>query len=147
MKKIIFLFLVAVLLFAFTTAFASCEKEDDAPPEVKMLVGAELLGTNPSYVKWEGRYDFTEAEGSSPAKLNLYHTASGFTVTFVGTALYVEFEASVAGESKNHYPYYNVAVDGEVLPTALPERTFYLTGGQQRVAVVENLPHGEHTVT
>lgn len=147
MKKIVCVLLAVVLLCSFTIVFSSCEQPDDEVPEVKMLLGAELLGTNPSYVKWEGRYDFTEAEGSNPAKLNLYHTASGFTVTFVGTALYVEFEASVAGESKNHYPYYNVAVDGEVLPTVLPERTFYLTGGQQRVAVVENLPHGEHTVT
>ena len=149
MKKIVSLFLALVLLFAFTTVFSSCneEDEDNTPPAVKLLVGAELLGTNPSYVKWEGRYDFTEAEGSSPARLNLYHTASGFTVTFVGTALYVEFEATVAGNGTSHYPYYNVAVDGEVLPTVQPERTFYLTGGQQRVAVVEGLAYGEHTVT
>lgn len=147
MKKLISLFLVTALLFTFVAAFSSCDTPEEPPAGVKMLVGAELLGTNPSYVKWEGRYDFTDAEGSSPAKLNLYHTASGFTVTFVGTALWVEFDATVAGGSENHYPYYNVAVDNEVLPTTLPERTFYLTGGQQRVAVVEGLPYGEHTVT
>ena len=147
MKKLISLFLVTALLFTFVAAFSSCDTPEEPPAGVKMLVGAELLGTNPSYVKWEGRYDFTDAEGSSPAKLNFYHTASGFTVTFVGTALWVEFDATVAGGSEDHYPYYNVAVDNEVLPTTLPERTFYLTGGQQRVAVVEGLPYGEHTVT
>ena len=147
MKKTLSLLLAAILLLVSVSLFTSCTPSGELPPGERTLVGAELLGTNPASVKWEGRYDFTDAAGETPAKLNLYHTASGFTVTFVGTSLWVEFDAKVSGNSQSHYPYYNVAVDGEVLPTVAPERTFYLSGGTQRVAIVEGLPFGEHTVT
>ena len=134
MKKIICLMLC---IFMLVPIFAACS--EDEPQGVKRLDG-DALTANGEYVKWEGRY---EAKGEG---ITLYHTATGFTVDFVGTALYVEFESTVAGGSESHCPYYNVAVDGEVIPTAAPERTFRLTGGKQRIAIVEGLAEGKHTV-
>jgi len=124
-----------------------CDEEVPEQPGVQILVGEDFLSDVQSFIKWEGRYDFTEANGSDPARINLYHTASGFTVEFTGTALYVEFYSEISGESEKHYPYYNVAVDDEVLPNAAEGRTFCLSGGLQRITIVEGLPYGNHTVT
>lgn len=145
MKKYLSLALVAVLLLGLMT-FAGCRKEEPQEPGVNLLTAEDMLPGSAAYVKIEGRYDYTEADGSDPGRINLYHTASGFTVTFTGTALYAEFYSEVTGASENHNPYYNVAVDEEVLPTAAENRIFSLTGGLQRIAIVEGLPYGEHTV-
>lgn len=145
MKKRIVLLLVLALLSAL--CLGGCRQEPAEEPGMQILVGDDFLPAQQTFVKWEGRYDFTEANGSNPARVNLYHTASGFTVEFTGTALYVEFYAEIANNSEKHYPYYNVAVDDEVLPNAAEGRAFCLTGGQQRVAIVEGLPYGNHTVT
>ena len=134
MKKIVCFILCALLL---ATSLVSCKKEEET--EGVKLISGESLADN-DYIKWEGRY------AASASSVTLYHTASGFSVDFVGTALYVEFESVVSDNSEKHYPYYNVAVDGEVIPTAAPERTFHLTGGKQRIAIVEGLEQGKHTV-
>lgn len=126
------------------SALSACGGEEKEP--VQVLIGEDFLDTEKPYIKWEGRYDYTEGEGNSPDKINLYHTASGFTVDFVGTALYVEFSSEIAGDSENRYPYYNVAVDDELIPTTAEERTFRLTGGSERITIAEGLPYGEHTV-
>lgn len=126
------------------SALSACGGEEKE--RVQVLIGEDFLDTEKPYIKWEGRYDYTEGEGNSPDKINLYHTASGFTVDFVGTALYVEFSSEIAGDSENRYPYYNVAVDDELIPTTAEERTFRLTGGSERITIAEGLPYGEHTV-
>ena len=144
MKKWLTVLLSAVLCLGFVFALPSCKDETD-PTAVKTLLGNDFLSTEP-YVKWEGRYDYTQPEGNEPGKINLYHTASGFTVDFTGTELYVEFDSVVNGDSKNRYPYYNVAVDNEIIPTINPERTFHLTGGRERIKIVGGLSNGRHTV-
>ena len=63
-----------------------------------------------------------------------------------GTELYVEFSSTISGNSENRYPYFNVAVDNEVLPTISPDRTFFLTGGNERVCIVKDLKNERHTV-
>ncbi len=145
MKKSISLLLVFVFLLLAVGNLAACKKEEDTRPNI--LAGDDLFPGETAYVKWEGRHDQIKGEGNDPAKVTLYHTASGFTVEFEGTALYVEFESEIAGNSEGHYPYYNVAVDDETLPNPDPSRTFHLTGGPQRIAVVEGLSEGKHTVT
>jgi hypothetical protein len=143
-------YLSAVLIFVLLLSVMSlvgCREEEPEAPKVDLLLAEDMLAAEPTYVKLEGRYDYTAPNGSDPGRVNLYHTASGFTVQFTGTALYVEFYSEIAGNSEKHYPYYNVAVDDEVLPTAAENRTFCLTGGRQRVTIVEGLPYGEHTVT
>ena len=146
MKRVTtFFILLSVLVCAALTG--GCSQEPPEETGVQLLVGEDFLSTEEPFVKWEGRYDYTPAQGSSPARVNLYHTASGFTVEFTGTALYVEFYSEITGDSENHYPYYNVAVDDELLPTTAENRTFCLTGGQQRVAIAEGLPYGNHKVT
>lgn len=144
MKKWLTVLLSGILCLGFVFALPACGGETE-PAAVTTLVGEDFLSNEP-YVKWEGRYDYTEPEGNEPGKINLYHTASGFTVDFTGTELYVEFDSSVKDDSKNRYPYYNVAVDDEVIPTLNPERTFHLTGGRERIKIVDGLPYGNHTV-
>ena len=135
-----------LLTLCLMLCFSACNKENRTETGGQILAGEDFLSKDTVYVKWEGRYDYTEQQGSNPGKINLYHTASGFTVEFVGTALYVEFDSKVTGDMESHYPYYNVAVDDEVLPSSAENRIFYLTGGQQRITIVEDLPYGQHTV-
>lgn len=140
----------SLLLFtaALMSGLSACSKPQEEQ-DVQFLYGETLIETQTPYVKWEGRYDYTPAEGAKAAKVNLYHTASGFTVEFTGTSLTVEFDSEIRGEGTEqaaHYPYYNVAVDDEVIPTVAPERTFCLTGGTQSVVIVDNLPEGKHQV-
>ena len=144
MKKWLKVLVSAVLCLGFVFALPACGGETPQN-QVKTLLGDDFLAQEP-YIKWEGRYDYTAPEGNEPGKINLYHTASGFTVDFTGTELFVDFDCTVQGDSKNHYPYYNIAVDDEVLPTVKPERTFFLTGGRQRVKIVGGLSNGKHTV-
>lgn len=144
MKKWLTVLLSAILCFGFVFALPSCAGETK-PAAVKTLLGEDFLTDEP-YVKWEGRYDYTAPEGNEPGKINLYHTASGFTVDFTGTELYVEFDCTVKDNSKSRYPYYNIAVDDEVIPTLSPDRTFHLTGGRERIKIVDGLSEGRHTV-
>lgn len=146
MKRVTAVFMLLCVLIC-AALMGGCSQENQEAPGVQLLVGEDFLSTEQPFVKWEGRYDYTPAQGSDPARINLYHTASGFTVEFTGTALYVEFYSEISGNSEKHYPYYNVAVDDEILPTTAEDRTFCLTGGQQRIAIVEGLPYGTHTVT
>lgn len=132
---------VSILLILCLLLLTGCEKAPIQEQEMGLLTAEEILAGD--YVKLEGRYDSTAGQGSDPARVNLYHTAGGFTVEFTGTTLYVEFY-SEEGENR---PYFNVAVDDEVLPTTGEDRTFCLTGGIQRVTVVEGLEYGKHTVT
>ena len=145
MKKYLSMALVATLLMSMLT-LVGCREEEPEVQNVNLLLAEDMLSADKAYVKLEGRYDYTEPSGSDPGRINLYHTASGFTVQFTGTALYAEFYSEITGDSQKHNPYYNVAVDDEVLPTTAEDRTFCLTGGQQRITIVESLPYGEHTV-
>lgn len=143
MKRFITILLVIVLVFGVGVFGASCKDT----PDGQILVGSDFIAEQKAYVKWEGRYDYTQGEGSNPSKINLYHTASGFTVDFVGSALYVEFDCTISGNSEKKRPYYNVGVDGELMPTTSEDRTFYLSGGRERVTIVDGLEFGNHTVT
>jgi hypothetical protein len=143
MKKWISFALATVLCAGAVSVCSACDKD---LPDGQVLTAETMVAEDAKFVKWEGRYDYTQGENSTPSMINLYHTASGFTVDFVGTSLSVEFNAEIAGDSQSHYPYYNVAVDDEVIPTLAPERTFFLSGGLQTVEIVKGLPYGEHTV-
>ena len=143
MKKLLSILLSFAVCFG-AVAFSGCG-DDGEDTSVKVLCNEDLVSSTP-YIKWEGRYDYTEVQNNEPAKINLYHSATGFTIDFTGTELYVEFETKVAGDSKSHYPYFNVAVDDEVIPTIAPERTFCLTGGVERVCIVSGLENKKHTV-
>ncbi len=140
-KRISIFFSLLFTAVAFLGCLSACVEEEEKG--VNFLYGETLIEKQAPIVKWEGRYDYTPGEGGQAAKVNLYHTASGFTVEFTGTSLTVEFDSQLKGE---RYPYYNVAVDDEVIPTVAPERTFYLTGGRQRIVIADNLPQGEHRV-
>ncbi len=142
MKKIFSLILALAIALSVCVTFSACKPTNDG---VKVLSGEDLIAQTP-FVKWEGRYAFNQAEGDSPANVTLYHSATGFTVEFTGTELYVEFDSTVSGNSESHQPYYNVAVDDEVLPTPYADRIFKLTGGRQRVCIVGGLDNERHTV-
>ena len=114
-------------------------------PGVNFLCEDDLIASAP-YVKWEGRYAYEQGENGEASKVNLYHSATGFTIDFTGTELYVEFDSTIANGSNSRRPYYNVAVDDEVLPTVREDRTFYLSGGRQRICIVSGLENKRHTV-
>lgn len=151
MKKHLLFALTA--LFAATLALGSCSPKQPDPPEktpvegettLSYLSGEDLLSTEEgTIVKWEGRYEFKQGEGTSPSMVYLYHTATGFTVDFVGTSLTVDFFA----ELKNQVPFYNVAIDDELLPNPNEDRIFCLGEGITEVTVAEGLEYGVHTLT
>ena len=120
MKKL-YCIILSIIISLGCTFFFGCNQPEEEP--VSLLCNEDLT-LDASFVKWEGRYSYQEGENNEPSKVNLYHSATGFTIDFTGTELYVEFESSISGNSKSHYPYYNVAVDDEILPNANPERTF-----------------------
>ena len=144
MKKFISTILSLALALSCTLVFGACD-EPQEQEQVKVLLGEDLISATP-YVKWEGRYSYTESVNNEPAMVNLYHSATGFTIEFTGTELYVDFNCVVEGGKSSHEPYYNVAVDNEVLPTVSPDRTFKLTDGRQRVCIVSGLENKKHTV-
>lgn len=118
--------------------------ETDSGCTDSYVVEEELLGyEDGSVVKWEGRYEYKEGDSSEgvPDMVYLYHTATGFTVSFTGTELVVGFYSDI-----NNKPYYNVAVDDETLPNPDEERTFFLSGGYEEITVVSGLESGTHTV-
>ena len=137
------------IILTFSICFCACGLGGCGNPveqeKVNVICSDDLVSSTP-YVKWEGRYSYTQGENNEPSKVNLYHSATGFTVDFTGTELYVEFETKVAGDSKSHYPYFNVAVDDEIIPTVNPDRTFNLTGGIEKVCLVKGLENKKHTV-
>lgn len=141
MRKIYSIILSIILLLSSCFLFA-CNPTD---PGINFLCEDDLIATQP-YVKWEGRYAYEQGENGEGSKVNLYHSATGFTIDFVGTELYVEFDSTIKDNSNSRRPYYNVAVDDEVLPTINEDRTFYLTGGRQRVCIVSGLENKRHTV-
>lgn len=143
MKKIlsILLTLVVSIVGCLFTACGDTGEEQ----KVNVIVGDDLVSATP-YVKWEGRYSYEKSENNEPSKVNLYHSATGFTVDFTGTELYVEFESKVSGDNKSHYPYFNVGVDDEIIPTVNPDRTFNLTGGVEKICIVKGLENKRHTV-
>lgn len=140
MKKLLSLLLIIIVCLSGCSLFGASSSG------INKLSGSLLEDASAPYIKWEGRYAFSEESEEEPAKVTIYHSATGFTVDFTGTELYVEFESTISGNSVNHYPYFNVAVDNEILPTVSPERTFKLSGGKEKICIVSGLSKGRHTV-
>ena len=89
MKKFISTILSLALALSCTLVFGACD-EPQEQEQVKVLLGEDLISATP-YVKWEGRYSYTESVNNEPAMVNLYHSATGLTIEFTGTELYVDF--------------------------------------------------------
>ncbi len=142
MKKILSILISVTLCFISSVIFSACDKGSDG----QTISGSALVSQSNPLVKWEGRYAFFDADGETPARVTQYHSATGFTVDFTGTSLYVEFDSIVSGSKESRYPYFNVAVDGEILPTTAENRTFRLTGGRERICLISGLSNGRHTV-
>jgi hypothetical protein len=145
MKKLLSFILSLTLALSLCAVSACAGSNDEGGQGVKLISGNDLVSKEP-LVKWEGRYSFTESDGDLPAKVNLYHSATGFTIEFTGTELYVTFESEISGGKSSREPYYNVAVDNEVIPTVSPERTFKLTGGTEKVCIASGLENKKHVV-
>jgi hypothetical protein len=141
MKRFLSLLLILIICLSAGTIFSACKQES-----VGKLSGTQLYDSSTPFVKWEGRHTFSQAEGEQPAKVTMYHSATGFTIDFTGTSLYVEFESTISGNSENHKPYFNFGVDDEIIPTVAANRTFKLNGGKERVCIVSGLENSRHTV-
>lgn len=140
-----FAIFAAFVAVFFSLAFSAC---GEGEKKINYLTDEQLIPSEDgSFVKWEGRYEYKERDGENPGMVYLYHTATGFTVDFTGTELSVDFFADVANDgAASRKPYYQVAVDGEVLPAADPARVFCLEDGRQTVTLVSGLDEGRHTV-
>lgn len=105
------------------------------PQKISYIAGTTL--NNSSVVRWIGRTEYKDEQ------MFTYYTATGFTVKFSGTKLYVTYTATNTDSEKNR-PYFVCMVDGES-----PEEgeSFCLTKATQTVLVAENLASGEHTAT
>ena len=95
--------------------------------------------TDTSLVRWIGRTEYSAEE----EKMYTYFTATGFTVNFVGTGLYVTYHATNTDSNKNR-PYFVCMLDGQ---TAEEGTAFCLTQETHTVHVLKNLEEGEHTAT
>ena len=142
MKKFKALFLA--LLITFSACMFACDCQNAGGKN--NLSGSDLDNAEKYYIKWEGRYEYKTNEDTGTDSVYLYHTATGFTVDFTGTELKVSFNSKISGDSESRYPYYNVSVDDEIIPTVDRSRTFFLTGGEQEITVVSGLKNGKHTV-
>ncbi len=105
------------------------------PAKISYIAGSTL--NNSSVVRWIGRTEYKDEQ------VFTYYAATGFTVKFSGTKLYVTYTATNTDSDKNR-PYFICMVDGES-----PEegKSFCLTKETQTVLVAENLTSGEHSAT
>ena len=105
------------------------------PAKISYIAGSTL--NNSSVVRWIGRTEYKDEQ------VFTYYAATGFTVKFSGTKLYVTYTATNTDSDKNR-PYFVCMVDGES-----PEegKNFCLTKETQTVLVAENLTNGEHSAT
>ena len=95
--------------------------------------------TDSSVVRWIGRTEYSQEE----EKMYTYFAATGFTVNFTGTTLYVTYHATNTDSDKNR-PYFVCMVDGQ---TADEGTAFCLTEENQTVQVLKNLTNTKHTAT
>lgn len=136
MKKIISIIL-SITLVCCAFSFSGCFLFNS---QINNVSGDDLVGKT-RYVKWEGRYEYNESE----KRLYQYHTATGFTVDFVGTTLSVTFYIKSSKDI-----YYNFALDDETLPQASEDRTFFVPknseGTSVTITLVDKLENGAHKI-
>lgn len=122
------------------------DNDKDQIPTIKKISATELIDEQNPLVKWHGRYEY--ATHKNYPMVMAYHTSSGFTVDFYGTELKATFFHQ-ATENGGSNIYYQVAVDGETLPSTNKERTICLRDDQlmATVTLVKGLEKGRHTVT
>ncbi|MGM9859055.1 MAG: hypothetical protein ACI311_07430 [Bacilli bacterium] len=146
-KKILFICLAGLL--------ASCNFPSDSHPSDdtpstgektgisnKSVIKGDLLDNEEDpLVKWEGRNEFDIGNRSTPSRMYLYHTGTGFSIDFYGTSLEVDFYHS--GYTNVYYEY---SIDDEVIPTI--NRRFYLPKTDQNytATLASGLEEGHHTV-
>lgn len=150
--KRVFFFLLVSLLTACnssnvttndttTTSSSSVEEIKTGVSNKSSISGSLLNEQDDPLVKWEGRNEFKIGDRETPARMYLYHTATGFSIDFYGTSLEVDFYHSGLNDI-----YYEYAIDDEVIPTN--NRRFYLPKGQEKYTALlaEDLSEGHHTI-
>lgn len=125
---------MSAFICAAALPLAACGKEDI---RISAIYGSTL--ENGSVVRWIGR---TEYSADDEVRYT-YYAATGFTVKFTGSELYVTYSATNTASDISR-PYFVVMTDGQ---TAAEGTSFCLTKDRQTVKVAENLGGGEHTVT
>ena len=108
--------ILACCFLAVFTFLAGCTFSQKTPGEA-YLSGEQLQDS--SLVRWIGRTEYSESE----KRVYTYFTATGFTVNFSGTELYVTYNATNT-DSDVHRPYFVCMVDGQ---TADEGTSFCLT--------------------
>ena len=134
-KKIFACLIMAVILFVSGCSFGNSDKTDSQ--DVSYIAGETL--NDSSVVRWIGRTEYSQSE----EKVYTYFTATGFTVNFTGTSLYVKYSATNTDSDVNR-PYFVCMVDGQ---TAEEGASFCLTSPTQTVKVLSNLENGNHSAT
>lgn len=133
-KNVLFSCLLAVFVFLSPCA---CDLKPAATGSVSYIAGESLTDT--SVVRWIGRTEYVEQE----QKVCTYYTATGFTLNFQGTELYVTYHATNTNSNVNR-PYFVCMVDDQ---TETEGTSFCLTEPTQTLKVVSNLENKNHKVT
>ena len=128
---------LAYCLVVFFTVLCGCSCASNNSASASYIAGDDL--TNQSFVHWIGRTEYSSTE----EKVYTYYSATGFTVDFFGTELYVTYHATNT-DSNKHRPYFVCMLDGQ---TAQEGTSFCLTEENQIVKVVSGLENKKHTAT
>lgn len=127
-------FLALCLSFMFVFLLG-CSSNSGGTSRISYIAGSTLK--NSSVVRWIGRTEYVDEQ------VYTYYAATGFTVNFSGTSLYVSFNATNTDSEKNR-PYFLCMIDGQ---TAEQGTSFSLTKDKQTIKVAENLSNENHTAT
>ena len=93
---------LAYCLVVFFTVLCGCSCASNNSASASYIAGDDL--TNQSFVHWIGRTEYSSTE----EKVYTYYSATGFTVDFVGTELYVTYHATNTNSNKNTHIKINI---------------------------------------
>ena len=129
-----------IILSCLLTMFvvlAPCACSTNPTTSASYIAGESLMDS--SLVRWIGRTEYLAQE----ERVYTYYSATGFTVNFQGTELYVTYNATNTDSDKNR-PYFVCMVDEQ---TAEEGTSFCLNNPTQTLKVVSGLENKNHKVT
>lgn len=129
--------LTIILLALSSLVLAACQKDNIEEDELALLEGINL--TNQEYIKWLGRVNYDTEEETQ----YFYHTASGFSVSFLGTSLEITIHATNASNPSLR-PYFSVLINEQSVDQG---SVFSLTQETTTLTIAQDLEYGVHTIT
>ncbi len=132
MKKIS---IVSIMMLSLLFVFG-CDTQ--TTPSEKAMTKLSARDLKDDYVLWHGRTHYnTETE-----HMYFYHTASGFTVTFEGTALTIDIHATNT-ENLALRPCFSVLINDQMVDEGY---VIALESPSSTITLIDDLDYGIHTV-